>query len=114
MKGNQRLLIFLLCGLIGVSVFLAYRARAETYTCPSPRAFPCVPEVLPPDSVRPDCEVERPSLRRCEHRWRKPLIADAVRCSQSLCFSDVQHDKLDKLQRVARLSTLDILRVIGR
>ena len=79
MKGNQRLLIFLLCGLIGVSVFLAYRARAETYTCPSPRAFPCVPEVLPPDSVRPDCEVERPLLRSsCGPAWQRPVIAAAI------------------------------------
>ncbi|MCG9133339.1 hypothetical protein J5I95_16820 [Candidatus Poribacteria bacterium] len=78
MKGNQSLLIFLLCGFTVFSVFLAYRVRAETYICPSPRATPCVPEVLPPDSVRPDCEVARPLLRRCEHRWQTPLIADAI------------------------------------
>lgn len=103
------LLIFLFCGLIALSVILEYRASAETYVCPSPRG-PCI-IVKPPDCVIPDCEVSRPLLRWCEHQWREPLIGNAIRCPQRLCFVDV---KMDRLQTVARVSTLNIMRAIGR
>lgn len=103
------ILIFLFCGLTVLSVVLEYGATAETSTCP-PRRGLCVPDVNPPNCVRPDCEVERPLLRRCEHRWRVPLITDAIRCPQRLCFVF----EYDKLETVARVSTLDILRAIGR
>ena len=88
-------------------MFGSPNADMETSLCPSPRV--CIPEVLPP--IVSDCEVEHPLLRRCEHRWQVPLIADAIRCPQSLCFQDVKRDKLDT---VAMVSTLDILRAIGR
>ncbi len=58
------LLIFLCCGLTAVSVFLEYRASAETYQC-SPRGV-CVPDV-PPVCEPLDCDVSRPeslSLKR--------------------------------------------------
>ena len=103
------LLIFLCCGLTVLSVVLEYRASAKTYQC-SPRGL-CVP-VKPPDCVRPDCGVLRPLLRvLCKHRWRQHLIADAIRCPQSLCVVDVPFDKLNT---VAMVSTLDILRAMGR
>lgn len=70
----------------------------------------CVPDVLPPDSVLPDCEMARPLLRRCEHAWRDPFIGDAIRCPKSLFF--VFED--DKLSTVAMVSTLDIMRAISR
>ena len=103
------ILIFLFCGLTVLCVVLEYGATAETSTC---LKFPrvCVPDVQPPDCKLPTCEVDRPLLRRCEHRWRVPLIADTIRCPQRLCF--VFED--DKLNTVARVSTLDILRAIGR
>lgn len=103
-------LIFFLCGLIVLSVCLAYRASAEADRCSVPIGV-CLPEVKLPVCERPDCEVERPLLRSsCAPAWRKPLIADAIRCPQRLCF--VFED--DKLQTVARVSTLDILRAMGR
>ena len=109
MKSKGFLLILFLCGLVGVSVVLEYRASAETYQC-SPRGL-CVPEVKPPDCVRPDCEVERPLLRSsCAPAWRKTLIERVIRCPQRLCFVF----ESDKLDTVARVSTLDILRAIGR
>ena len=104
------ILIFLFCGLTVLSVVLEYRATAETSTCPGfPRV--CVPDVQPPDCKPPTCEVKRPLLHRsCEHTWRKHLIGDTIRCPQSLCF--VFED--DNLHTVARVSTLDIMRAIGR
>ena len=103
------ILIFLFCGLTVLSLVLEYRATAGTYTCPSPRG-PCVP-VEPPDCKPSTCEVERPLLHRsCDRAWREHLIGDVIRCPQRLCF--VFED--DKLNTVARVSTLDIMRAIGR
>ena len=103
------LLIFLFCGLTVLSVVLEYRATAGTSTCPSPRGL-CVP-MEPPDCKLPTCEVVRPLLHRSYDRaWREHLIGDAIRCPQRLCF--VFED--DKLNTVARVSTLDIMRAIGR
>ena len=52
---SKILLILFLCGLgVSVSVFLGYRASAETEQC-SPRS-PCVPDVQLPDCEIPDCE----------------------------------------------------------
>ena len=108
MKSKIPLIIFL-CGLVVLSVVLEYRASAETYQC-SPRGL-CVP-VQPPDCVKPDCEVLRLLLRiSCKHRWRQHLIGDAIRCPQSLFFVDVPFDKLNT---VAMVSTLAILRATGR
>ena len=105
---SKILLILFLCGLVVLSVVLEYRASAETPTC-SPRGL-CL-RVQPPDCVKPDCEVLRPLLHRsCEHRWQQPLIGDTIRCPQSLFF--VFDD--DKLSTVAMVSTLDILRAMGR
>ena len=104
------LLIFLFCGLTVLSVALEYRASAGTSTCPSPRGL-CVP-VEPPDCKLPTCEAVRPLLHRsCDRAWREHLIGDVIRCPQRLCFVDV---KMDKLQTVARVSTLDIMRAMGR
>ena len=104
------ILIFLFCGLTVLSLFLEYHSDAETYECPLPRV--CVQEVKPPDCEIPDCEIERPLLRSsCAHAWRKHLIETVIRCPQHLCFQDV---KIDKLETVAMVSTLDILRAIGR
>ncbi len=97
-------LIFFLCGLTIVSVRLEYRASAETYVCPPPSRV-CVPDVKPPD-----CEVEHPFPRSCERPWQKRLIGDTIRCPQGLCF--VFED--DKLSTVAMVSTLDLLRAMGR
>jgi len=103
-------LIFLLCGLVAVSVVFAYRARAATQPC-SPRT-PCIPNVKPPDCVKPDGDVARPLLHQlCEHQWRERIIGAAIRCPQSLCSVDVIREKLQTVQRV---STLDIMRAIGR
>ena len=80
------LLIFLFCGLTILSLVLEYRATAGTSTCSSPRGL-CIP-VKPPDCVLPDCDVARPLLRRCEHRWQQPLIGDTIENSQDcvLCL----------------------------
>ena len=103
------LLIFLFCGLTVLSLVLEYRATAGTSTCPSPWDL-CVPVELP-DCKPSTCEVERPLLHRsCKHTWREHLIGDAIRCPQRLCF--VFED--DKLNTVAMVSTLDIMRAIGR
>ena len=102
------LLILFLCVLTAFSVVLEYRARAATYTC-SPRGT-CV-RVKPPDCVIPDCQVMRPLLRvSCERAWREHLMKTGVRSPQLPCF--VFED--DKLQTVARVSTLDIMRAIGQ
>ena len=69
-----------------MSVFLEYRASAETYQC-SPRGV-CVPDV-PPVCEPLDCDVSRP---------------------QSLFFLF----EADKLSTVARVSTVDLLRTIER
>ena len=104
------LLIFLFCGPIVLSVVLEYRATAGTSICPSPRGL-CVP-VEPPDCKLPTCEVERPLLHRSYDRtWRQHLIGNVIRCPQPMCFVDV---KMDKLQTVAMVSTLDIMRAMGR
>ena len=101
-------LIFFLCGLTIVLISLGYRASAETSTC-SPRGL-CVP-VKPPDCVKPDCDVTRPLLRvSCAHAWRERLIGDVIRSPQSLY---VVFER-DKLNTVAMVSTLDILRAMGR
>ena len=101
---HKILLIFLFCGVTVLSVVLEYGATAGPYTCPSPRG-PCVP-VKPPD-----CDVARPLLHRsCKHTWRKHLIGDTIRCPQPICFVF----EGDKLNTVAMVSTLDIMRAIGR
>ena len=103
-------LIFFLCGLTIFSVSLEYRATAETFECQPLRV--CVPNVQPPDCEIPDCQVGFVPLRRsCERPWREPLIGTPIRYPQSLCFVDVP---FDPLEMVARVSTLDILRAIGR
>ena len=84
------LLMLFLCGLTVLSVVLSYRARAETSICPSPsRPRVCVPEI-------PKCEV-LPVPRACE----------PMRSPQPLSLED-------KLNTLSRVSTLDILRAIGR
>lgn len=116
------LLLLFFCGLTVLSVVLEYKASAATYECqplrvcmpaaPLPcNTLPCVPDVTPPDCPRPDCDVERPLLRRsCAHAWRAPLMKTGVRHPQLPCFIFRE----DKLNAVARVSTLDILRAIGR
>ena len=104
-------LIFLFCGLTVLSVVLEYGATAGTSTCSGfPRGL-CVP-VEPPDCKLPTCEVERPLLRSsCERAWQEHFIGNVLRCPQPMCFVDV---KMDKLQTVAMVSTLDIMRAMGR
>lgn len=106
------LLILFLCGLTVLSVVLEYRASAAGSECGFPPRAICVPDVKPPDCVIPDCEVLRPLLRvSCERAWREPLMKTRVRSPQRFpCF--VFED--DKLQTVARVSTLDIMRAIGQ
>ena len=104
------LLIFLFCGLIALSVVLEYRANAAGAVCEQPRDL-CVPVKLLM-CVTPDCEVMPPLLRRsCAQAWRRHLIANPLRSPQRPCFVDVP---VDPLQTVARVSTLDITRAIGR
>ena len=101
-------LILFLSGLAGFSVVLEYRASAETDPC-SPRGL-CIP-VKPPDCVLPDCDVACPLLHRsCKHRWQQHLVGDTIRCPQRLCFVFSR----DKLETVAMVSTLDIMRAMGR
>ena len=103
-------LIFLFCGLTILSLVLEYRATARTSTCPG---FPPVrvPDVQLPDCKPPTCEVERPLLHRsCEHTWRQRLIADTIRCPQRSGFVFER----DQLSTVAMVSTLDIMRAMGR
>jgi len=90
------LLILFLCGLTVLSGCLADRARAETSLCPSPpRPRVCVPEVK-----IPDCEVA-PLPRACEPlKRRQKLSLEAV--------------AMNKLNTVSRVSTLDMMRAIGR
>lgn len=103
-------LIFFFCGLTVLSVVLEYRASAEAYVCPSHPREICVP-VKPADcGSPPDCSVLPPLRRSCERAWQEHLIGDTVRSPQSLCF--VSED--DKLNTVAMVSTLDIMRAMGR
>ena len=114
---KSKIMLLFLCGLVAFSVVLEYRGSAAVRECPvlplQPRR-PC-PRVTPPPCERPDvlpdCSVVRPLLRvSCEHAWREHLIGETIRNPQSLCF--VFED--DKLSSVAMVSTLDILRAIGR
>ena len=89
------LLILLLCGLTAFSVFLEYRASAETYACQPPRV--CVPDVK-----IPNCEVAPPLPLSCEFPMKRP---------QKLSFEAVA---IEKLNTVSRVFTLDILRAIRR
>ena len=111
---KSKILILFLCGLVAFSVFLEYRGSAATSECPDPPLRLCLPVTPPPcerPEVLPDCSVVRPLVRgKGEHRWRKHLIGETIRCPQGLCF--VYED--DKLNTVARVSTRDILRAIGR
>ena len=80
---------------------------AATSECPvSPPLRPCErPDVLP------DCSVVRPLLRvSFAHAWRERLIGDVIRSPEILCFVFEE----DKLSSVAMVSTLDIMRAIGR
>jgi len=111
------LLILFLCGLVGFSVVLEYRASAAVRECPHPKRQPrgeCLPVIPPPcerPEVLPDCSVLRPLLRvSCAHAWRERLIGDVIRSPQSLC---VVFER-DKLKTVAMVSTLDIMRAMGR
>ncbi|RKU06984.1 hypothetical protein C6503_24745 [Candidatus Poribacteria bacterium] len=88
------LLIFLFCGLTILSGYLEYRARAETYTCPS------LPRVCVPDVKIPDCEVAA-----------RPRACEQMKRSQKLSLEDVP---IDPLNTVSRVSTLDILRAMSR
>ena len=111
---KSKIMILFLCGLFGFSLVLEYRGSAATSECPDPPLRPC-PRVTPPPCERPDvlpdCSVVRPLLRvSCEHAWRKHLIGETIRSPQSLCF--VFED--DKLNTVAMVSTLDIMRAMGR
>ena len=111
---KRKIMPLFLCGLFGFSFFLEYRGSAATSECPDPPLRPC-PRVTPPPCERPDvlpdCSVVRPLLRvSCEHARRKHLIGETIRSPQSLCFVL----KRDKLKTVAMVSTLDILRAIGR
>lgn len=105
------LLMLFLCGLTLFSVVLEYRASAVGSVCEQPRDL-CIP-VKPPMCVIPDCEVSCPLLRRsCAQAWREHFIENPViRSPQSLCFVDVP---FDQLQTVARVSTHNILRAMGR
>ena len=97
-------LIFFLCGFTVLSVFLEYRASAEvSHECPSDRV--CVPKPRPRA-----CEVLPPSRRSCERAWQEHIIGNAIRSPQPMCFVFSR----DKLQTVARVLTLDIMRAIGR
>ena len=58
------LLILFLSGLTALSVFLEYRASAETYACQPPRV--CVPDVK-----IPNCEVAAPLPRSCEFPMKR-------------------------------------------
>ena len=89
------LLMLLLCGLTAVSVVLEYRARAETYACQPPRV--CVPDVK-----IPNCEVAAPLPWSCGFPMKRP---------QKLSFEAVA---IEKLNTLAQVSTLDILRAIRR
>jgi len=96
--------IFFLCVLVVVSVMFAYRARAAMSEC-APRT-PCIRDVKPPD-----CEVAHPLLARDTPAWRERMIANVIRCPQPLCIVEM---KCEPLQQVTRVSTLDILRAVGR
>lgn len=90
------LLMLVLCGLTILSVVLEYRARAETYTCPSPP----LPRVCLPEVKIPDCEVA-PRPRACEPLKRpQKLSLEAV--------------AIDPLQSVSRVSTMDRMRAMSR
>ena len=117
------LFILFLCGLTAVSVVFEYKASAAAYTCqpqcvcqpaspPPCQPMLCLPSVQPPDCPRPDCEgVQHPLLRRsCAQMWREHLMKTGVRSPQLPCF--VFRD--DPLDAVARVSTHNILRAIGR
>ena len=71
------LLILFLSGLTALSVFLEYRASAETYACQPPRV--CVPDVK-----IPNCEVAAPLPRSCEFPMKRPqkLSFDVLRAIQ--------------------------------
>lgn len=87
------LLMLFLFGLTILSGYLEYRARAETYICPSPS----LPRVCVPDVKIPNCEVTPPLPRACEPLKRPQKLSET-----------------NKLQNVARGSTHNILRAIGR
>lgn len=104
-------LILFLCGLTIVSVSLEYRASAAGAACEFPLRAICVPDVKPPDCEIPDCEVLPPVRRSCEHASRAYLMKTGVRSPQLMCFVDV---KMDPLNTVSRVSTLDIMRAMSR
>ena len=90
------LLMLFLCGVTLLSGCLADRARAETSLCPSPP----LPRVCVPDVKTPDCEVA-PRPRACEPLKRpQKLSLEAV--------------AMNKLNTVSRVSTMDMMRAIGR
>jgi len=86
------LLILFLCGLTVLSGCLEYRARAETAICP----LPSLPRVCLPEVKIPDCEVA-PRPRACEPLKRPQPLSET-----------------ERLQSVARVSTLDRMRAMSR
>ena len=119
------LLIFSLCGLTALSVVLSYSASAEMYGCQPQRVclpeaplpcgtILCLPSVQPPACEMPECQAVPHPLnqqsRKCLRLWHR--VSETVFASPQVfpCLFST----MNKLDAVAMVSTLDVMRALSR